>query len=103
MPSLNCNACTCSHNKNQACCLNGIAVGGRAATKDSSTNCISFEENNGAMTNFSQEPVLRMDIGCEAVNCVHNHSCTCQADQVSINGDYASNSQETQCSSFACK
>lgn len=103
MPNLRCDAGTCAHNKNQACCLNGIAIGGRAATKDSSTSCVSFEQNNGAITNFSQEPVLSMEIGCEAKNCVHNSSCTCHADSVSINGSSAANSDQTQCSSFQCK
>ena len=103
MPSLKCDACSCTHNKDYYCCLNGIAVGGRAATKDSSTCCITFRENNGAITNYSQEPVYTMDIGCEAKNCVYNHSCTCRADDVYISGDHASNCQETQCSSFRCK
>lgn len=103
MPSLRCDANTCAHNKSQACCLNGISVGGKSATKDSSTACISFAENDGAMTNAAQEPVFSMEIGCEAKNCVHNHSCTCGADSVSINGNAAHSSQETQCSSFACK
>lgn len=103
MPNLKCDACSCTHNKDYYCCLNGIAVGGKSATKESSTCCISFVENNGAITNYSLEPVTSMDIGCEAINCVHNHSCTCRADEVSISGDHSRNYQETQCSTFSCK
>lgn len=103
MPKLKCDACSCTHNRDYLCCVNGIAVGGEHATVEGSTCCASFADKDNAITNYSQEPVSSMDIGCEAVNCVHNSSCKCQADEVCICGDHACNCQETECSTFSCK
>lgn len=103
MPKLKCDACSCSYNKDYYCCLNGIAVGGEKATHEGATCCASFADRDSAITNYSQEPVASMDIGCEAVNCTHNSNCKCQAEEVCICGDHACNCNETKCSTFCCK
>ncbi|MEG0308955.1 MAG: DUF1540 domain-containing protein [Clostridium sp.] len=103
MTKLKCDACSCSHNQDYYCCAGSIAVGGKEATNKSSTCCVSFVENNGAMTNSTETPNPQMEIGCQATNCVHNQSCKCEANEISICGDHACNSRETECSTFSCK
>lgn len=103
MTKLKCDACTCEHNNDYCCCLDGIKVGGKQATEQEHTCCESFAESDGSMTNSVQEPVLHMEIGCHATNCVHNNDCKCKADEICICGDHACDCNETECSSFCCK
>ncbi|MEG1254824.1 DUF1540 domain-containing protein [Clostridium sp.] len=103
MTKLKCDACSCAHNNDYYCCVNSIEVGGKSATKQSSTCCENFEENNGAMTNSTESPNPQMEIGCQATNCVYNGNFKCEANEVSIAGDHACSSRETQCSTFSCR
>lgn len=103
MTKLKCDACSCDYNKDYYCCLNGIDVGGRNASEKEHTCCESFEHSDGAMTNSVQEPVPHMEIGCDAVNCVHNDDCKCKAGEICICGDHACHCQETACDTFECK
>lgn len=79
-------------------------VDGHDAKEPSETCCGSFDENKGgAFTNLFKTPEKKLEVGCEAVNCVYNQERKCSADHIGIAGDGASNSSQTQCSSFKAK
>lgn len=103
MPKLSCSAQNCTHNCDNACCINQIKVGGEQASVAQSTCCENFQESQGAFTNNDQTPNANLSISCEATNCTHNYDCICEASSVDINGVSACVPEETKCSSFYCK
>ena len=87
MTNLSCNACSCVHNDDNCCCLNGIDVKG----------------SNGSAKNNTASPKLNLQIKCAAHNCVYNNNEACQADHVDISGITAVNADDTVCSTFKSK
>lgn len=100
MPDLLCNVTTCEHNKSDLCCKQGIKVGGEEANTSEYTKCESFYEKSEAFLNNVQSPNPRMDIRCEAANCVYNEIGMCGADMVSIAGGPVSSAAKTECNTF---
>lgn len=103
MAKLKCDACTCIHNNDFYCCAESIRVGGSKATEKSATRCDTFDEKSGALSSSVETPNPHMIISCKATNCVFNGNKICDASEVSICGDHADDSRETQCSTFACE
>ena len=103
MAKLSCSVNNCCHNSSNYCCNNEIKVGGKKANSPSSTCCESFQEMTEAFTNNVQTPNPSLNVKCEATNCIHNSDCSCSANSISIDGISASNSDDTQCVSFAKK
>lgn len=99
MPRLNCSVSNCSHNCDDACCLNQIGVAADHASSPEGTCCSNFIEQTGA-TNSMESPNASLEVGCSATNCTHNDGCRCCADSIDIAGQGASNSVDTLCSSF---
>lgn len=102
MNKLNCSVSTCAHNNESCCCLGHIDVDGKHATEERETCCSTFAPQDGSMTNCSNNPNPELHIHCKAEECVYNHNCECNADQVDIGGDGACHSEGTKCGTFQC-
>ena len=101
MPELKCNVHTCVHNKNYLCDLDAIEVAGSEAKASRDTSCASFEEKTGdSYSNSMREGTPLSDIKCHAVECKYNHSCDCHAGKISVGGNNACRTDETECASF---
>ncbi len=106
MPELKCNVHTCVHNKNYLCDLEGIEVAGSDAKVSKDTSCASFVEKKGdTYSNSQNEATLHSNVKCQAVECQYNEACKCHAGKISVGGNDACRSDETECASFekGCK
>ena len=56
MTNLSCNACSCVHNDDNCCCLNGIDVKGSNACECSETCCGSYSYKDGSAKNNTASP-----------------------------------------------
>lgn len=99
MPKLNCSVTNCANNCDDCCCLGGIDVSGDHASTTEGTCCSSFCEQ-GEANNAATDPNPQLQVKCGACNCVHNNEYCCKADYISISGQGASRSTETECGSF---
>ena len=43
---------------------------------------------------------MRVNISCEAKNCVHNDDCHCHADRIDVAGSNACRCEQTGCGTF---
>lgn len=103
MPLLDCNVKHCYYNKENRCCLENIEVGGSNAKVSDETACNSFRHvNEGSPSNChcDSSPENSLKVDCQAVDCTFNDSCICNAKHISINGQNAKHTQETECASF---
>ena len=104
MNNLNCNVQNCVNNKDNLCARSSIKVDGCKATSDRETCCASYGNRgtsyeNAVSTNMNAVP--ETDITCDVKNCSYNSgNDRCTASSVSVRGNGASNSRETQCSTF---
>lgn len=105
MANLGCNVNSCTHNKDNCCCLSSIHVHGNSAEKCDDTCCGNYyEASKDTMTNScGKTPKETLNISCDATKCVYNDNKTCAADHISISGVCASDSSETVCASFKCR
>ena len=104
MTKLNCNVTSCVHNADDCCCKNSIVVEGQTARDKCDTCCASFDENKGdAFTNLFKTPENRLEVDCEAINCVYNERRRCVAEHIGIGGGKASSAGQTACTSFKAK
>lgn len=104
MTKLDCNVTSCVHNAESCCCKREIVVEGQAASKSCDTCCGSFSENGGsAFKNLFKSPESRLEIQCEAENCVYNSGSRCTASKVGITGLGASKAGDTECSTFKAR
>ncbi len=101
MPELKCNVHTCVHNKNYLCDLEGIEVAGRNAQVSKDTSCASFVEKKGDnCSNSMNDATLLSNVKCQAVECQYNEECSCHAGKISVGGNDACRTEETECASF---
>lgn len=101
MPELKCNVHTCVHNKNQLCDLEAIEVAGSNAQVSRDTSCASFVEKKGdSYTNSTGTASPMSKVKCHAVECKYNEECDCHAGKISVGGNNACHSEETECASF---
>ena len=101
MTKLDCNVTNCLHNAENRCCKQTIVVDGSSAKDTCETCCGSFDQNrDGSYKNLFQTPESRLEIDCEAVNCVYNQDRRCHADHIGISGDGASDASHTECATF---
>ena len=104
MTKLNCNVTSCVDNADDCCCKNSIVVEGQTARDKCDTCCASFDENKGdAFTNLFKTPENRLEVDCEAINCVYNERRRCVAEHIGIGGGKASSAGQTECTSFKAK
>ncbi len=104
MTALGCNVNSCTHNKDNCCCLSSIKVEGSSACKCDETCCGSFyEADSETAKNASESPKITLNIACDASNCVYNDNQKCNADHIDISGICASEACETVCATFKCK
>ena len=97
--TLNCSAHSCMYNNSGACYAGRITVSGVHASNSSGTNCATFSEGNGNLSNniSSNYFTTSNDITCKAGNCHYNDEGTCVAESVHINND------NIQCDTFISK
>ncbi len=101
MPELRCNVHTCVHNKNEYCDLDAIEVAGSSAQTAKDTSCASFVEKKGnEYSNSMREASATSNIHCLATECQYNDSCKCHAGKISVGGNDACHSDETECATF---
>ena len=101
MTKLDCNVTGCVHNAENCCCKNMIVVEGHTAREKCDTCCGSFDEKKGGVfRNLFKTPESRLEIDCEAVNCVYNEKRRCSAGKIGITGDGASDASHTECATF---
>ena len=101
MTRLDCNVTNCLHNAENCCCKAAIIVEGEQAKDTCDTCCGSFDENkDGAYRNLFKTPENRLEVDCDAVNCVYNEGRHCSADHIGIAGDGAREASHTECASF---
>ena len=103
MASLGCNACGCTHNEDNCCCLSSIHVKGSSADSVDGTCCGNFIDQDDTAKNSSESPKITLNVSCDATNCVHNSDKVCVADHIDISGLCASESCNTVCASFQCR
>ena len=100
MTKLDCTVTNCLHNADNCCCKQAIIVDGHGA-HDCSETCCGFDENKeGAFKNVFKTPESRLEIDCEAINCIYNEGRHCQAEHINVSGDGASRAEHTQCATF---
>lgn len=104
MTALGCDVASCIHNADHYCCKGAILVEGNDAKEADDTFCASFvEKTEDSFRNTYDTPDYFSEIECEAVNCIHNEDCECQADRVGIcGGKHCGCNEDTACSSFRC-
>ena len=101
MTRLDCNVTNCLHNADHCCCKQSIIVDGSEAKECCDTCCGSFDANReGFFKNVFKTPESRLEVDCEAKNCVYNENYRCVADHIGIIGDGASEAEHTECSAF---
>ena len=101
MPELKCNVHTCVHNKDYLCDLDAIEVAGSTAQTARDTSCASFVEKKGDQySNSTREPSMTSEITCHARECQYNVSRKCHAEKISVGGNEACRSEETECATF---
>jgi len=101
MTKLECSVTNCLHNSDHRCCKQAIIVDGHDAKTKDETCCGSFDENKeGAFQNVFKTPENRLEIDCEAVQCIYNENRHCAAEHIGISGDGASRAEQTLCATF---
>jgi len=101
MTNLECSVKNCIHNSDNRCCKQAIIVDGSNAKETYETCCGSFDQNKAGMfKNLFRTPETRLEIDCEAVNCVYNEDRRCKAEKIGITGDGASEATQTECATF---
>ena len=89
------------YNAENCCCKNTILVEGKTAQDKCDTCCGSFDEKKGGtFRNLFKTPESRLEVECEATNCVYNTDRRCSAEHIGITGGNATVSMQTECSSF---
>ena len=53
--------------------------------------------------NMFKTPENRLEVECEAVNCVYNKDRCCEAEHIGITGGDTTEAQGTECSSFKAR
>ena len=103
MPMLRCSATTCLYNKEEYCSKGDIMISGEQAKYADETNCASFvERKDGSAVNSTGCGCERINIQCQAHDCVYNTNEKCEAAQVNIAGTGACVCQDTKCGTFEC-
>lgn len=102
MPRLRCSVRTCLHHSYDYCCMGAISVDGKRANTAQETNCNTFCDNNGQMTNaaIDMDPNIDVSITCAVTQCAYNHYSACTAPEIQVSGHYANDARQTECSSF---
>lgn len=101
MTRLDCNVTGCLHNAENCCCKSAIVVEGLSAKEKCDTNCGSYDENKGGMfRNLFKTPEDRLEVECEATECIYNSDRFCSAEHIGITGGDAREAVQTECASF---
>ncbi len=104
MTKLDCNVTGCVHNAENCCCKNTIVVEGNSAREKYDTCCGSYDEKKGNMfRNLFKTPENRLEVECEATNCVYNKERRCSAEHIGIVGGNATEAVQTECASFRAR
>lgn len=101
MTKLVCSVATCLHNCDNRCCKGAIMVDGESARTPEATCCASFDERTkDTFCNKFETPDEKLEVSCDAVNCIYNEMHVCHADKIGISGNDAKKSDQTECATF---
>ena len=102
MTDLVCCVDYCKHNEQNKCCRGRIEVGGYNATEPETTFCSSYEERMGNKTsNACCTPDSKIEIKCDASNCMYNDNHNCTAGHVDVG--HSISKGKTECTTFKMK
>ncbi|MGN0375330.1 MAG: DUF1540 domain-containing protein [Butyrivibrio sp.] len=102
MTDLGCCVDFCKHNEDNKCCRSDIKVGGTHATEPENTFCSSYEERvSDSVSNACCKPNQKLQISCEAENCVYNENRNCTAEHIDVGRSVVQG--KTECSTFRMK
>ena len=101
MTDLKCSVKNCTYNENHLCCKGSIMVDGKEAKEANATKCASFE-NCGSCCgkNSTQSPDKKINVSCQAVNCVYNDNKNCTAAHIDVAKSKDCRNGETECATF---
>lgn len=103
MPNLKCLVKSCVYQTKGLCSARSIDVEDPNATCSDETKCSTFKYSTTLYDKSSHHTREEISIHCDAVQCLHNNDCNCNAKAVEIVGDFAANIDGTQCASFLIK
>ena len=107
MTDLLCSVKNCSYNADHMCCKGNIRVDGKGARNSCDTKCASFvncnNPENCGCHNSTMSPEKKIEVKCEAVNCVYNDNKVCKATHVGVVGHSADSTEQTECATFRCR
>jgi hypothetical protein len=76
-------------------------VDGESARTCQSTCCASFDERkDDSFCNQFETPDEKLEVSCDAVNCMYNEMHACHAEKVGISGNGAKKCDQTECATF---
>ncbi|WP_458861770.1 DUF1540 domain-containing protein [Acidaminobacterium chupaoyuni] len=102
MTNLQCGVSNCANNAAGGCCLSSVNVNGSNACDCRETCCDSFCKQNSGATNVvgGQVHIEQSEINCTADNCQFHENGKCSASRITVMGNGADHSSQTECSSF---
>lgn len=102
MDRVNCDAHSCSHNKDNVCYANRVNIGGSGAQVDGETCCGSFLNRllYSDLTNNTNGGGSCDTLVCFVNSCRHNCNTLCELQNIQVAGPNAELYQETECRSF---
>ena len=104
MTDLLCSVKNCSYNADNMCCKGKIRVDGKGARNSCDTKCASFvncnNPENCGCHNSTMSPEKKIEVKCEAVNCVYNDNMNCTAAHINVAKSKTTSHGETECATF---
>lgn len=101
MTDLGCNVTNCVHNEDNQCCCHSIDVRGYDATDKENTCCDAYANRSDTNAkNACCTPNCKVEIRCDAKNCVYNKSMNCTASHVRVTSPQDRVHGETECDTF---
>lgn len=83
------------------CCRGSIKVEGKCAQDSCSTCCSSFQDIScGCAKNATHTPDSRIDVACDATNCIYNKDLKCGASHIDVKHSKDLMHGQTECATF---
>ncbi len=101
MTDLGCCVKNCVHNEDNMCCRGNIKVEGKTAKDSSCTCCGSFQDSScGCAKNATCCPDSKIEVACDATNCIYNDNLKCSADHIDVRHSKDLIHGQTECATF---
>ena len=103
MTQIKCSVSSCSYNKDYACYVNPVNIGGKGAPDEECTCCGSFLSRQN-YSNLAEYTSMRSEVNtvnCVVNTCEYNKCDKCTKDHIDVGGNNdACIYSETECNSF---